>query len=440
MKTTPQLSRRFLLKGLGATLTLPWMESLAWASGAPDIARPPMRWATLLFCNGVNEAHWWAREQPGGIAFSSTLEPLQPHQSELLVLNGLHIKKEWEFMGHFTNFTNFLSGATVERQQMPDAAESLDQYLARKIGHRTSIPVLNLGIEPVHYGMKGGLPSIYAYTFSWSSPTTPVAPEVYPRQAFDRLFDISGHQRHQSVLDTVLDLSKGVERKLGRRDRDKLDQYLTSVREVERRIERVASGAAAEGWQPTLTEPNLPRPEAGREWSLPEHTRLMLDLLVLAFQMDKTRIGTFLFQSDQTNAIRYDFLPGVPAEGMHSISHHSGKQDKLDAYQKINRFHVEQFAYVLEKMRAIDEGGSTLLDNSMLLFGSSLMDGNSHDCVKVPLILAGRGGGTIRPGRVLDYETDAERRICNLHLASLHRMGIEDSYFGNSTAPLSQLI
>jgi hypothetical protein len=439
----PSISRRTLLKGLGAAVALPWLRSLAWAEGgerAVTAGAPPRRWATLLFANGVKVDDWWAREQGGGrIELSRTLAPLAPHTKDLLFLNGLRLFDNVSGV-HWPYFTNFLAGEKVKTGSMPDVAESLDQYLARTIGAQTSLPVLNLAVEPVQHGVRSGVPSVYFGTISWSSETTPVAPEIYPQQAFDRLFDTRGLKRDRSVLDGVLDQAKGVERKLDRHDRDKLGGFMESVRSVERRLERAAQDTREGGaWHPSVNKPTLERPAAGLPSTVREHMRLMIDIQVLAFQMDKTRVSTLLFNNDGTYDMKFNFLEGVSGNSMHVISHHNGQEKALADYQKINQFHVELFAYYLEKMKAVDEGNGSLLDNSMVLFGSTMMDGMKHDGSRLPLVLAGKGGGTITPGRVLDFERTEDRRLCNLHLALLQRMGVPATSFGNSHHALKEI-
>jgi hypothetical protein len=439
----PNISRRTMLKGLGAAIALPWLRSLAWADGgerAVTAGAPPRRWATLLFANGVKMDDWWAREEGGGrIALSRTLAPLAPHTKDLLFLNGLRLFDHVSGV-HWPYFTNFLAGETVKTGAMPDVAESLDQYMARTIGAQTALPVLNLAVEPVQHGVRSGVPSVYFGTISWSSETTPVAPEIYPQQAFDRLFDTRGLQRDRSVLDGVLGQAKGVERRLDRHDKEKLDDFMTSVRSVEQRLERAAKEASDGGsWHPGMRDVASLRPGAGLPATVREHMRLMIDIQVLAFQMDKTRVSTLLFNNDGTYDMKFNFLEGVSGNSMHVISHHNNQAKTLADYQKINQFHVELFAYYLEKMKAVDEGNGTLLDNSMVLFGSTMMDGMKHDGTRLPLVLAGKGGGTIKPGRVLDFERTEDRRLCNLHLALLQRMGVKATSFGNSNHALQGL-
>jgi hypothetical protein len=436
---TPAMSRRTILKGLGATLALPWLESLAFAAGDTAL-KPPRRYIAMFFANGVNAHEWWAKGNENAIEdLSPTLAPLADFRQEFIVLNGLRIFDSMSGV-HWPYFTNLLSSGVVEKGAVPDCAESADQFIAKRIGDRTTVPGMNLGIEPTRAGLRLGMPDVIWGTFSWRDKSTPVPAEIYPRQAFDRLFDASGLARDKSVLDTVLEQSKAVGKDLGTQDRLKLEEYMQSIREVETRIERASSDQRKEGdWRPELKDPDMERPSADVPASTPEHMKLMLDIMLLALQMDKTRVCTFLFNRDSSNML-FDFIEGVEAKAMHGgISHHNNVPSVLAEYQKVNQFHVEQLAYVLGKMRGVDEGGSSLLDNSMLLFGSSMMDGNTHNANGIPLLLCGGGGGSIRSGRVLTYEKDEDRRLCNLHLSMINRMGVETDSFGNSHYPLPGL-
>jgi hypothetical protein len=443
-QTSRNVSRRTVLQGLGASLTLPWMESLAHATGvtsSDDSAAPtgpPRRWATILFANGVSERNWWAKGGGAEMELSPTLEPLAPFKKEITVLNNLY------YFGntsgpHWPLFTNFLSGTELQQTTIPNAAESADMLAARLVGNKTPLASLVLGTDPARDGLRLGVPAIYYSTVSWSSKRTPIAPEIYPRQVFDRLFDTSRLLRDRSVLDAVLEQSHSLRRSLAHRDRTKLDQYMHHVREMEQRIDRAAVDGRLEGWQPSIQEPSMDRPAAELPQDVTEHMRMMLDLLVLALQMDKTRIASYLMNGD-VSGMKFDFLDGVGGMPMHAISHHSNEEDHLQQYERVNRFHCEQLAYLLKKMKAVDEGnGTTLLDNSMILFGSNMMDGNVHDGRKLPLILAGGGGGSLSPGRVLSYESDEDRKVSNLYLAILQRMGAPVESFGDSVRPLKGL-
>jgi hypothetical protein len=298
-----------------------------------------------------------------------------------------------------------------------------------------------LAVEPTESGLRSGVPGVYYGTVSWSSKNTPIAPEVYPRAVFDRLFDTSGLLRDKSVLDAVLAQSKDTRRGLGAQDQQKLDEFMTSVRDLEQRIERATKEERLEGWRPTLAKPNMERPAAELPQDVRAHMRMMLDLILLAWRMDKTRVATLIFNRDVSH-MKFGFLDGVLNEQLHTISHHKEDPKKLASYQRINQFHVEQLAYLMAQMKQVDEGnGATLLDNVMLQFGSNMFNGDSHDGRNLPLILAGHGGGTIAGGRVIDTEPlPAERqRACNLYLALAQRMGVKVERFGDSVEALQGL-
>lgn len=433
-------SRRALLRGAGATLTLPFFESFAWAAG--DAApKAPIRFGCILFANGVNTVHWWAKGSGKEMALSPSLAPLAEHRGDFSYLRGLHVYNNTSG-AHNPLFTNFLSGGSVRPSQVPEVAESIDQVIARRTGRKTPLPSLVLGVEPVEHGIRNGNPGIYYATISWRSKTSPIPPEVYPRAAFDRLFDTSAMKREKSVLDLVLGQCRDVRRHLDHADGHKLDEFMTSVRELEQRLERATAEDRLEGWRPSVTEPPLARPEAGKPQDVAEHMRLMLDLLVLSWQMDKTRVSTLLLNRDVSH-MQFGFLEGVSNATLHSISHHKSDREKLDSYQRINQFHVDQLAYLMKKMKAIDEGnGTTLLDNTMLLFGSNMLDGDIHDGRDLPLILAGKGGGGLRSGLNLDFSdrSEPEQRLCNLHLTLANRMELGLGNFGDSFGEISDVL
>jgi len=439
-RPTTSLSRRRTLQGLGASLTLPWLPSLAWASGgaAAEQLQAPKRWAYLMMSNGVNPEDWWAKESKGGLELSKTLSPLADYRDKLVLLEGLNsVPGAMPGAGH-TYFTNFLSG-TASLDDSNETGQTIDQRLAEMIGQDTAIPAINLGIEPPEAGSAGSTSS--KFTISWRKKGTPVAPEVVPRQAFDRLFNTQMLQRDTSVLDAVLEQSRDLSRKLGLQDRRKLEDYMTSVRDVEKRIEKISQPRPADQWQPTLSEPDMKPPKDGLDFDLPTHVQLMLEIMVLAFQTDKTRIATMLMAADVSYNVRYDFIPGIRGEALHGISHHGGKAERKRDYQVVNEWHIKQFAYLVKRLAEIQEGEQTLLDNSLLTIGSNMFDGHIHDYRKCPLLMAGGAGGALKTGRVLSYEADNDdRRVSNLWLAQAQLMGAPLNQFGNSTGPLAGLV
>lgn len=297
------------------------------------------------------------------------------------------------------------------------------------------MPSLVLAVEPAESGLRGGVPAVYYSTISWSSKNTPIAPEVYPRAVFERLFDTSGLLRDKSVLDAVLSQSKDLRKGLGGHDQQKLDEFMHSVRDLEQRIERATKEERLEGWRPTLAKPDMQRPAAELPQDVREHMRMMLDLILLAWRMDKTRVATLIFNRDVSH-MKFGFLDGVLNDQLHGISHHKEDPRKLASYQRINQFHVEQLAYLMKQMQAVDEGGgTTMLDNVILQFGSNMFNGDSHDGRNLPMILAGHCGGSISGGRVIDTgaKSEEQQRACNLYLGIAQRMGLKLDRFGDST-------
>lgn len=439
---TSSNSRRAFLRGAGATLALPWLPSLAWAQGgkAAENAKAPVRYGCMLFANGVNPHEWWAKGEGDAMELSSTLQPLAAFKRDITVLRELHVFNNTSGP-HWPLFSNYLSGAQFKETIIPEGGESIDQVIARHTGKETAVPSLVLAVEPAESGLRGGVPSVYYGTVSWSSKNTPIAPEVYPRAVFDRLFDTSGLLRDKSVLDAVLAQSKDTRRNLGAQDQQKLDEFMTSVRDLEQRIERATKEERLEGWRPTLAKPNMERPAAELPQDVREHMRIMLDLILLAWRMDKTRVATLIFNRDVSH-MKFGFLDGVLNDQLHGISHHKEDPKKLASYARINQFHVEQLAYLMAQMKQVDEGhGTTLLDNVMLQFGSNMFNGDSHDGRNLPMILAGHGGGTIAGGRCIDTGTlPVERqRACNLYLALAQRMGVKLDKFGDSVEALGGL-
>jgi len=431
------VSRRRFLRGAGAVVGLPWLESLA---GAAEAAGPPVRFAALFMGNGVNTHHWGATMGPGGIEFGKTLAPLAPHAAKVNFFRGLWNPTTAEgHNGHYSKM-NVLSGLVVKRTTTDvEVGTSVDQLMAQAVGRGTPLPSIVLGTEGPGYSTDSGYTSLYSAYVSWSSPTTPAPKEIVPRQAFDLLFDDGSRRRADaSVLDLVADEAAGLRGRVSRRDRMKLDEYLTSVRELEQRIAQSAEASRREtdghGWQPVVTAPTFERPGPGIPPEARTHLELMCDILLLGFQMDRTRVATLMLNNDLSN-MNFGFLGGIEG-GQHELSHHAGDAHRLEQYQRVNQYHMELLARLLAKMDATVEGERTLLDNSMVLFCSSLMDGNAHDSKELPILLAGGGGGTIRGGRVHDLASQEDRRLCRLHLAMMQRMGMKVARFGDADTPL----
>lgn len=453
------ITRRVMLRGIGAAMSLPWLESIsaaAPAKGAENLAAPPLRMAFLFMPNGVRPDYWTPPGDAEQYAVSPHLKPLEHLKSEFLLLENLWHKNTVGRNGHWPKVPAWLSGGYVERtagNDLDSGATSVDQLAASHIGSNTPLPTLELGIDTPRTGIDtagGGFARLYGSFISWRDPHTPVPKETVPQLAFDRLFRmrrapvvsevesqdpalLASLQRDEtSVLDLVREQAQSLRRRGSHSDQLRLDEYFESVRSVERRLE--ASLRPQKRW---INQGKLPldRPSAGVPETHQEHVRLMLDILILAFWTDTTRIATFMFGDAQTSQ-DYSFLPGVKG-GFHSISHHRNEVAKREQYEKIINWHTGQVAYFLNEARSLDEGGASLLDNSMILFGSSLKDGNRHDPENLPLILAGRGKGTLRPGRRL--RAPEKTPLCNLYLAMLDRMGIKETSFGDSTGLLQGL-
>lgn len=441
-----RMTRRAILRGMGASLTLPFLPSFlpkgqAANSVLPGVSNePPRRFVTMVFTNGVNVDYWWQKTDSNNrvTELGKTLAQLEPYSDDLLYLNNLHLFDRTVGV-HTPFFSNFLVGMEIPQGSVPTLDQSIDQYMAKTVGNVTPVPSLVLGIEPTSFGLAGGRPAIYTGTISWSSRTSPITPEIYPRMAFDRLFDTQTLLRDRSVLDYVLDEAKTVRTSLSSVDKEKMDKYMDSIRQIEKRIDIATSEGRLEGWQPSLKAPNMPRPDEGTPQNVEEHMKLMIDITVLALQMDKTRVATLLLQRDLSNML-FNFLDGVGQTGLHNLSHHRGQTDSLTQYQITNEYHVGLFRYMLDQMKAVDEGnGTSLLDNTAVLFGSTMADGNAHDGDHLKLILAGGRSMGIEHGRSLTYDKLEDRRLCNLHLDLAQRMGCEISKFSNSHYPLPRV-
>lgn len=446
------LSRRHFLRGMGVALGLPWMESIrAWGASdtigdsrrSANLDGAPRRLAFVFMGNGVNPHHWGATSSAEGFILKDSLRPLERLKNRLLVLEGLWNPTTIEGPGgHFPKM-NVLAGLKVKKTTTDiEVGTTVDQLVARSLGNVTPLQSLVLGTESPGFTNEDGYTSTYSGHISWNTPTTPAPKEIYPQQAFDQLFeDGSKRRRDRSVLDLVQEDARGIRKSLSKRDSQKLDEYLTSVRELEERIERAekvsAKETAGKGWHPAVATPPFERPAGGIPATPLEHMKLMLDILVLALQMDRTRVATLMLNND-LSGMNLGYLGGIKG-GLHELSHHSNDPARLAMYQRANEHHVDLWSQALSKMHATNEGEHSLLDNSMIVFCSSLYDGNAHDSRKLPILLAGGGGGTIRGGRVLDFSSDPNRKLCRLHLALMDRMGVHLERFGDADAALSNL-
>lgn len=455
-----QLDRRTLLKGIGATLALPALEAMRPVMAAGTAGNFPVRMAMLYMPNGVRPDRWTPEGTGSKFRLSPILSPLESHRDDILVLTGLQNKASFGGDGHYVKTGGWLTGTTITKTTGSDINSggiSLDQLAAQKIGQGCKLPSLELGTESVVSGIDTNVnyTRLYASHISWKTPTVPLPCEINPRVAFDRLFrtkSADGQKTdadQKSVLDLVREDAKRLQNKLGQSDKQKLDQYLDSIREVERRIEQEAKSlGAGENLPPDLAKHlaeldariSKAMGKASREeelHSLPrfdhgEHSRIMMDIMVLGFWSDSTRVSTFMFGNDVTGR-NFSFVDGVNG-GHHDLSHHSNDIGKLDQYEKINHWHVEQYAYMLDRMKQIKEGEGTLLDHSMVAFGSPIRDGNAHDPKNVPIVLAGGAGGQLKTGRHIEFESGTP--LCSLWLSMLAKAGAPEHSFGDATTPL----
>jgi len=437
-------TRRAVLRGLGVTLALPWLESVpAWAGPARPSAGGkggpfPQRLAVLFMGNGINGNHWWAKGAGEKMKLGKTLQPLAPIKRKINVINGLFNQPAVGQGIHPGQTGNLLSGSSLQRGATVKAGTTMDQVLAGRLGEETALPSLVLACEQPMTGYhETNFSMAYSAHISWQSAESPVPSEVYPAHAFDSLFENQGALRNQSVLDRVKARAQSLQQKVGASDKNKLEEYLTSVREVEKRIERLRtppSGAGAGAAAASAAKPAMDRPPDGLPEDLREHARLMTDILALAFQTDKTRIATLVLCND-LSSLYYPFLD--VRQGHHGASH----DDLSDGYERISRFHLSQLAHLATRLEAMPEGEGTVLDNCCLIFMSNMWAGWKHDNMKLPVVTAGSLGGTLTTGRVLDYlpAGDDNRRVCSLYLSLMDRMGTKLDRFGDTDQRLANL-
>lgn len=434
MRISQPLARRTFLRGVGVTMALPWLESLpVWGDDRPkhQSSEPPVRFACLFAGNGFHRDEWWAKGEGATMQLGKVLEPLHPHRAKLLFLRGLY-NEEARIGGiHSCQTGNLLSGAHLAPGGEVRSGISCDQVLAERTKGQTRVPSLVLGCEPSIAAIHKNYSMIYSSHISWSSPTTPTPLELYPALAFDRLFRDGPGRADKSVLDAVMADVAGTRLRVSKPDQRRLDEYLSSVREVEKQIAQAGKAGRLQGWRPTLAAPDRPRPADGIPQDIDQHMRLMCDLLVLAFRTDVTRVCTLKLNNDHSS-LRF---PHLKVDYMiHHLLSHTESADWL----KVNRFFTQQLAYLAAKLDAVQEGSRTLLDNSMLLFCSSMMTGG-HNNDQLPVVLLGRGGGGIRTGRILDYLGKPNRKMCSLYLSLLDRAGVRLSSFGDSKERLAEV-
>lgn len=440
-----QLTRRTVLRGAGVALALPWLEGMQPVYGG-TVASPadkPVRTAAIFFPNGVRADKWTPSETGADWKPPAQLMPLEKLQSEVSVVSGLWHAKTNTGDGHYVKDAAWLTGSTITKTigvDLNSGGVSMDQVAARTLGKYTPLPSIELGLEQVRSGIDAavGYTRVYGAHIAWREPTQPLAKEIHPRLVFDRMTMIAGGKRggrsNRPVLDLVSEDAARLRQQLGQHDQQRLDQYLESVRDLEKRLESIESNSA-QSWKSRVDFSSRSAPAEAPQ-SHAERAQLMLDMLVLAFEADITRVATFMF-GNSVSDINFSFLEGV-SSSHHDTSHHANNPEKLDQYERIVTWHVAQFAYLIEKLRAIPEGEGTLLDNCALLFGSGFRDGNAHNPHDLPLLLAGRAGGTLRPGQHIACTRD--NPMANLLLTMLQALGLPDKHFADSTGVIDSLL
>jgi hypothetical protein len=394
--------------------------------------------------NGVNINAWSPEGSGRDFKLSPTLEPLKDIKDQIVVLSNLWNEASKGGDGHYVKEAAILTCTTIKKTPGADIGNSvsMDQVAAQRVATQTPLPSLELGVTPVAIGVDAvvGYTRVYGSHIAWSSPTTPLAREINPRSVYERLFRASSAPQGNSakmdtlLLDRVMGDAKRLRAQVGTQDRIRLDEYLSLMRSLEERVQRSTS-VEQTAWKPRVPIDPKAAP-TDRPADHAEHVRLMLDMIATAFQSDTTRVSTFMFGNAVSN-VSFRFLEGVSA-GHHDVSHHQKDDDKLRQYQLINRWHIEQYAYLLRKLKGMKEGDSTVLDNSMVLFSSALSDGNSHNPHKLPLVLGGRGGGRIDSGQHLVYAEDSP--LANLYVSMLDAFGAPVERFADSTGPLTGLL
>lgn len=447
-----------MLKGMGASIALPFLEAMVPSNVLRDSFFPTPNRAAFMFApNGVCPGKWAPDQIGGDFTLSPILEPLKNVQDQILILQELMNKNSVTNVdGHYTKTANFLTSMEITRtigSNVNSGGVSIDQLIAQQVGKKTLFPSLVYGIDRISSGVDAnvGYTRLYGSSISWSTPTKPCAKEIEPRFAFDRLFrtvvprkNAKPENRHKkSILDAVSEDAKSIQKNLGIADQNKLAEYLESIRSVEMRLENKDQMKDFEsGISPSIRK-DLEQLdirideyidiEAGLD--ITEKVRLMFDIMILAFWSDATRVGTFMF-GNSVSGRNFSFLDGVHAN-FHSLSHHQNDERRKVQYEFINKWHIEQVAYFLEKMKSIPEGNGNLLDNSMLLYGSGLRDGNRHSPYNLPILLAGGGGGRMKGKEHIIFEDNTP--LANLHISMADMMGVNAKGFADSDRRLSEV-
>lgn len=440
--TWKPINRRTVLRGAGVALALPWLEAMAGRSAAADSESPPVRTAAMFFPNGVRPDCWTPEQVGGEWDVPRQLAPLGDHKNDVSVLTGLWHQACDTGDGHYVKDAAWLTGTTITKTtgvNLNSGGVSMDQVAAKAVGNATPLPSLELGIEPVRSGVDGvvGYTRVYGAHISWRTPTQPLSKEINPRLVFDRMTRIattgSRERSNRPLLDLVNEDAKRLRDQLGRSDQRRMDQYLDSVRSLEQRLAQAESPSST-SWKSKVDFSTREAPEEHPR----EHARrvkLMLDMMALAFESDVTRVITFMF-GNSVSTVNFSFLDGVD-DSHHETSHHQNKEEKLDQYEKISTWHVAQLTYLLAKLKSIREGDSNVLDNSCILFGSALRDGNRHSPHNLPLLLAGAGGGKLKTGQHIKLTNDSP--MANLLLTMLQAADVPQTSFADSTGPIDSL-
>ncbi|MGC4045187.1 MAG: DUF1552 domain-containing protein [Armatimonas sp.] len=437
MRNQEQLSRRLFLHGAGVAMALPWLESAPVWGAPPATSTPPKRFIVQFMGTGVSPNEWWAKGEGAQMELSKCLAPLEPLKTKLNVISGLFNKPSTNVGIHPGMTGGILSGAPLSRGAVLHGGISMDQVLAMRLGQETVQPSLVLSCEkPLTGYHESNFSMAYSSYISWQNADSPVPSEVYPSLAFDSLFDNNGSQRLESVLDRVRDEATRLRKKISQEDRGKLDEYLSSVREVEQRVQKMRGSmmkAADNAQTKNMPLTLMKRPNDGLPEDIRDHMRLMCDIVALAIQTDKTRIASMLMCRDLSGL----FYPFLNVSDGHHIASHS---DTSEGYQRITQFYVSNLAYLAGKLDAMKEGqgNTSVLDNTGMLWLSNMYSGSSHDNSHLPILTVGGMGGALATGRVLNYRDKGEdnRKVCSLYLGLMDRMGVKLDRFGDATTRL----
>ncbi len=444
MITGKRLSRRTLLRGLSTSVALPFLDAMTPAFASSTVPGKPVRMGFVYVPNGMDIRNWNLDYEGKLGELSRIMKPLEPFRQDITVLSNLTHNSGRALLDgagdHGRCCGSYLTGIQVRKSAVDiKASVSCDQIVANKIGHKTRFPSLELGLEDARQAgdCDSGYSCAYTNNLAWRNETQPLPPVLDPRALFERLFGngvvLSPEARalqskyRRSILDFVSEDTRKLQTNLGPTDKRKLDEYLSSIREIERQIEKAEKDNAQ-------INPGMPKPY-GVPADFAEHFKLMSDMLTVALQADLTRVFTFLVTREGTSRSYREI--GI-ADGHHPLTHHQNKPELMEKVAQINTYHTKQFAGWLEKLKSIREGDSTLLDNSMIVYGAGLADGNRHNHEDLPTLIAGRGGDNFfKPGRRIKYRR--ETPMCNLFLTMMDRMGVHEDYFGDSSGRVDGL-